>query len=168
MAEPTDWRRGGGYNATANYYGWIKLIEFAPGETLLKTWWKANLWGTYQATSYPPGSALTKVGLLWASATEPSGGQDTPVSQPDSDWIAMATVSWDGLAWGSTTTFWWLHAETAPQDLEVKSMRKNDTGDLMALWVSWESFLASDTGSGWNYKGHCGVSCLVGNPSLGT
>jgi hypothetical protein len=161
MARATEWRRGTAvFDVGEQYYGWLNLGGIEPGETLIRTRWNLVLWTTYgdQAT-YPAGSSITKAGIIF----QPVGtvDVDTPISQPESDWIDLRTMPWRVSLALSTEAAWHLAADAGTPDPDAKAMRKNDTEDTLSLYVSWETMLASDTVSGFFYRGAATADMLV-------
>lgn len=115
----------------------------------------------------PYGNAVTKFGLvLWDAGA--SSGIPTPISQPDADWMDLQTASWrfrqitGSSAAGFSVIF---EANSGPPDIDSKSMRKNEQGISLAVWLSWETQFGDATNPDFAFAVSGAASVLVGRPA---
>ena len=154
---------------TNNFGQWsaVQMVTLLPGQTVLRSWW--NWGGAYLdsgVNQYPPGDSLLRVGLLYAQSGLSAITTPTPVSQADADWLAITTLNPSSvqLSQSSTTGNSWAMNWGFPWDQSAKSMRRNDTGVDMGLYICSEwAFSAqhTDFGTG-NYS--ASLNALVRTP----
>lgn len=144
------------------FYGSSHMIGVLPGETVLRVWLNWGGW-TLNApeNSYPPGGSLLRVGLCFKPFVDSS---NTPVSDPDADWMWMSSFPARDVQLSRATNVAWFMRWGPDQDQSVKAMRKNTDSQLWSLQIGWEFALSGQvTGFQlpfWNAS----VDALIRNP----
>jgi len=169
MARTGAWTRATNYATVSDYSGYLEMATFIPGQTVDRTLWAWNASFTLAETSaFPPGGSLVRVGL-WAgpSLAEPPV-VPLPVSVPDAEWMDMMTCPWrGGIATSVDIDYLGFIGFGAP-DRESKARRRNDTEDVMSLYVCWESVFAQDVGEAYAFYPTAAVDAYVLNPPEGS
>lgn len=163
MAQTLDWTRGTGATVVQALSG--SSLLYAPGltSTIRRSYWNWQAhWVASGSAVWPPGSSVTRVGLVWYDAFATSA--PLPISDwATTDWLDMRTVGWntnfldlDNFAW---------QAVSGPVGLEWDSQamrRQVTTEPPQGVWISWESTTEADTFPGWGYFPSWSWSLLVG------
>lgn len=147
------------------FFGHIRMITLAPGQTCLKAWWNVGMYHTLtEATQYPPGSSILRVGVAWINADTEPAINVTPISDASADWMAITTLNPTvaGLSQADVNA-WYTHWGFRI-DQPIKSMRRNDTEDTFALQLAYE-FSLNDEVSGFTIPGWwASLDALVRTP----
>lgn len=158
------WKRVCASNANSGgFYGAMQGPTILAGETLLRSWWNLELFDLVAPeNNYPPGGSILKTGLVYAEAALPLNSTPTPVSNGDAEWLSLSVCNPRIVQLSRATNVAWQINWGFAQDISAKSMRKNQTGGSMAVYVSWEFALGADAMTGfainnWGYS----VDCLV-------
>lgn len=158
------WKRICASNANAGgFYGAMQGPTILDGETLLRSWWNLEIFELEAPeNSYPPGGSICKAGLVYAEAALGLNETPTPVSNPDAEWLSLSVCNPRIVQLSRATNVAWQINWGFAQDISAKSMRKNQTGGSMAVYVSWEFALGADRMTDWaiNNWGYS-VDCLV-------
>ncbi len=150
--------------ATANNFGGFELTSLLPGQTLTRCLWMWHSTGAGSTVSgFPPGSAIVKVGLIVDVPGIPEASMPTPISQEVESWIDIVTLGWHGNIATSTNVDWLWFATIGPPEKEAKAQRKNTTGGLLSLYLTWESLFASDTDPAFTFTGTASCDAFVLN-----
>lgn len=162
MAQTLSWTRPRFHSTSPNYFGHSLLVDPDPGQTIRRVHWSWQAHQVFVGTSgWPPGSGITQVGLVWTS--EVGSNIPTPLSQPDADWIALETIVWDTILSRTTDIVWVLNSRPPVAGWDTQSMRKQDpAGSVYSLHMSWETEVASDSASPFNYAAAGVASVLIG------
>ena len=141
----------------SGFYGSAEMVSFSPGSTLARSVWSINLWGTWGSVDqYPPGSSICRAGIIVAESGLAPGDTPTPISQGYLPWVDLVTLVPVGQIATSTNVDWQYNWAT-PIDRNAKAMRRNDTVDNVAVYLSWEFSVASDALSGFGMLGWSGA-----------
>lgn len=158
------WKRVCASNANSGgFYGAMQGPTILDGETLLRSWWNLEIFDLVAPeNNYPPGGSILKTGLVYAEAALPLNSTPTPVSNGDAEWLSLSVCNPRIVQLSRATNVAWQINWGFAQDISAKSMRKNQTGGSMAVYVSWEFALGADAMTGfainnWGYS----VDCLV-------
>ena len=158
------WRRVCASNANAGgFYGAMQGPTILDGETLLRSWWNLEIFDLSAGVNvYPPGGSILKTGLVYAEAALGLNDTPTPVSNPEAEWLSLSVCNPRIVQFSRATNVAWQINWGFAQDISAKSMRKNQTGGSMAVYVSWEFALGADREtdwavSNWGYS----VDCLI-------
>lgn len=162
MAQTLSWLRPRFHVTTPSYYGYSLLVDPDVGQTVRRVHWA---WQAHQvfvgSSGWPPGSGITQVGLVWTDQT--GSNIPTPLSQPEADWIALENVRWDTELSRTTDIVWEMHSTFPQTSWDTQSMRKQvPTNPVWSLYMSWETEVASDTASPFNYAAWGTASVLLG------
>lgn len=161
----TEWRRSVfADDSNSLGYGSFEAVTLAPGETCIRLFWGCqfvNVSGSLN--SYPPGTTITKAGIVYEASGQTIDQTSTPLSQPDADWMDIRFMPWTGNIATSTNVDWLLTAVVAEQD--VKSQRKNpiDATAPMGIYGSWETGHGT-TPATFQYSDAFVVDALILNP----
>jgi len=166
MAQTLSWRRGIFSQTPTNFFGHILLFVPDPSHTIRRTYWSWRAHQIFQASSWPPGSEVTRVALWWGSSTITPSEIPTPISQPNEDYVDIRTVVWDTQAFFSgNNLFWDVHSRPPVDEWSTQGQRKQtDNAPNLGLYVTWETSAATDTVSPFNYAVSGAYSILDGAP----
>lgn len=141
-----EWRRNSFARPTFNSFDAFELTTLTPGETVVRTimGWNANVVAA-SSTGSPSSAAITKVGLILFTPSTPPSGLPTPISQPNADWISLATVPWRSSLAESTNIVWSCNASIDAHGENSQGQRHVPAGPNLSLYISWESLFAVDT-----------------------
>lgn len=162
MAQTLSWTRPRFHITTPSYFGHSLLVDPNVGQTIRRVHWS---WQAHQvfvgSAGWPPGSGITQVGLVW---TDQSGTNiPTPLSQPEADWIALETITWETILSRTTDVVWVINSRPPVASWDTKSMRKQvPTNPVWSLHMSWETEVASDSASPFTYAVAGAASVLLG------
>lgn len=163
MARPTQWRRTTFVQDTLNYFGHVPSIAVEPGETVIRTFWSLSAWIVYGDTAnYPAGTSLLRAGILFDTFVDPTF--DTPVSQPDSEWMDLTSCPWHTQLAVSAEVDWLVTANTGYTDRDARAKRLNDTDVPYTVYVSWELATSSLQAVGFNFYVSGSCDMLVALP----
>lgn len=145
MARSGHWQRLMGQNFAPDYKGFTAMGEVAPAETVVRTFWAFNCATTLPSTtSFPPGSAFVKVGLI----LRPPGAVTmvNPIDDPNEDWMDVMTCPWRGNIATSVNIDYQCFAGFGGPDKQARAQRFNASGtDYLQLYISWMSWFGQDT-----------------------
>lgn len=160
----TGWIRGTQTQSSADTFGGFEFASLLPGQTIDRTLWSWQAAGAGSSVSgFPPGSAIVKVGLILDVPALPVNSMPTPISQSTDDWIDIVTLGWKGGIAESTNVDWIWFTGIGPPDKEAKAKRKNTTGGLLSLYLTWESLFANNTDGGFVFEGTASCDSIILN-----
>lgn len=160
MARTLEWRRNAQTMSADTDFGWFGGPIIASGETITRTLWAGAFSATYNSSAgFPPSAALLKCGLLLD--VPGAASLDTPISQPESDWIDLVTLRWGGNISISTAVDWLCLAGFGGPDKDSKAQRRNTAGQPLQLYFSYESLFAHNTLSGFQFAASMSMDVLV-------
>lgn len=158
------WDRHVATQGTANNFGGFELTSLLPGQTLTRSLWMWHSTGSGSSVSgFPPGSAIVKVGLIIDVPGIPEASMPTPIAQEVEDWIDIVTLGWHGNIATSTNVDWLWFATIGPPEKQARAQRKNNTGSLQSLYLTWESAFGVDTDPAFTFLGTASCDSLVLN-----
>jgi hypothetical protein len=127
------------------FFGSTQIVIMPPGSTALRTWWNFSCFYLNEGVNtFPPGSSILRVGLLYADNGLDVLNTPTPISDPGAEWMGLTTLNPHVVQFErGTTAAWNIHWGT-PTDFSAKSQRRNSGTTNKGLYVSWE-FARKDT-----------------------
>ena len=135
------------------FFGRLKMVAIAPGQTVLRTWWNVGLYHLADSVNvYPPGSSILRVGVCWMNFDADPEQHLTPISDASADWMGITTLNPSGVQLSRAVNVAWQTNWGFPIDLSIKSMRRNDTEDTWGLQVAYE-FALNDEEEGFTISG---------------
>lgn len=145
------WRRICASNANSGgYYGGMMGPYILPGETVLRSWWNIEIYDlAAPVNTYPPGGSMLKAGIVYDTAGLALNDIPSPIAQSFADWLSLSTCPPRIVQFSRATNVAWQINWGFPQDISAKSMRKNTSNEVKALYVSWEFALGADREPGW-------------------
>lgn len=154
------WSRSGATRPSNNgFYGGIQLVTVDPGQTVLRSWWNIEIWGTWaDVAAYPPGSSLLKAGLVYDDDALTEAQMSTPWTNDTADWMALSVITPRVVQLSRATNVAWQINWGFPQDQSAKSMRRNDEAFNKGVYLTWEFALGPDrianfAVTGWSCSG---------------
>ena len=165
MARVKVWERNSSAQTSFDSFGGFEMITLVPGETVLRTimGWNANVVAA-SSTGSPASSMITKVGLILFTVSTPPAGLPTPISQPNADWISLATLPWTSYVAESTNIVWSMNSNMGPNGVNSQGMRKVPPGPNLSLYMVWESLFATDTDPSFVFAPVITMDALIEGP----
>lgn len=143
----TEWRRGQFFVENDDQqWNTKQLVTVAPGESVLRVRWGIQLINVAVQAGWPAGNIVTKAGVLYAASGIAVDTADTPISQPDGDWLDMSFVPWDGQISRATNVAWMMFGTVRQREARERRDNPSDALTSDGIYLCWEWADGSPTG----------------------
>jgi hypothetical protein len=86
-----------------------------------------------------------------------------PITDGTADWVDIVTVGFHGSIAESTNVDWLWFATIGPPEKEAKAQRKNTTGGLQSVYLTWEANFGPSTDPAFTFAGAASCDSIILN-----